>query len=170
MSRPEVRLEPWTQSDLALLTRLLGDPAMMIHLGGPESPDKIAERQQRYVADPRQSRIVLADTGEAVGWVGYWDREWREEPVLEVGWFVVPEWQGRGIAGRATSLALAVAREAGARRYVHAFPAVDNGPSNGICAKLGFALLGEVSFEYPAGSGQALTCNDWRLDLRPAVG
>jgi RimJ/RimL family protein N-acetyltransferase len=166
VSPPEVHLEPWGEGDLPLLTRLLGDPAMMTHLGGPESEEKIAERHARYLADPRQSRIVLADTGEAVGWVGYWDRDWREEPVLEIGWSVVPERQGHGIAGRAAAIALAVAREAGARRFVHAFPAVDNGPSNGICAKLGFELVGEVPFEYPPGSGGLLVCNDWRLDLR----
>src|SRR5947209_5507556 len=126
--RAEVRLEPWAQGDLELLTRLLGDPAMMTHLGGPESQEKIAQRQQRYAADPRQSRIVLPESGEAVGWVGYWERTWRAQSVFEIGWSVVPEWQGQGIAGRATALALAQARQAGGPRYVHAFPAVDNGP------------------------------------------
>jgi hypothetical protein len=34
-----VRLEPWGVGDLALLEKCLGDPAMMQHLGGPESPE-----------------------------------------------------------------------------------------------------------------------------------
>ena len=33
----DVRLEPWGEGDLALLRGLVGDPAMMVHLGGPES-------------------------------------------------------------------------------------------------------------------------------------
>lgn len=165
---PEVRLEPWTEGDHGLLTRLLGDLAMMTHLGGPEPEAKIAERQQRYLDDPRQTRIVVIETGEAVGWVGYWDRTWRERAVLEIGWSVVPEWQRHGIATRATRLALADARERGGRRYVHAFPTVDNGPSNGVCARLGFELVDQVPFEYPPGSGEVLACNDWRYDLRPA--
>ena len=37
-----VHLEPWGPDDLRLLERLFGDPAMMAHLGGPESPEKIA--------------------------------------------------------------------------------------------------------------------------------
>jgi hypothetical protein len=45
-----------------------------------------------------------------------------------------------------------------------AFPNVDNAPSNAICRKLGFELLGAFEFEFP--KGQRLTCNDWRLDLR----
>ena len=161
----DVRIEPWRSADVALLTRLLGDPVMMTHLGGAESSEKIAERQQRYLNDPRQFRIVIADSGEAVGWVGYWDSTWRNEPVLEIGWAVVPEAQRQGIAGRATELALDFARACGERRAMHAFPGVDNGPSNGICRKLGFELLEAVDFEYPRGSGHMMRCNDWRLSL-----
>jgi hypothetical protein len=59
-------IEPWTDGDLALLERLVGDPAMMAHLGGPESPERIAERQARYqLAGSRQYRIV--DPGHRPG-------------------------------------------------------------------------------------------------------
>ena len=66
-----VELQAWGPGDLPLLQRLLGDPAMMEHLGGPESQEKIADRQRRYEADPGCLKIV-AD-GEELGWVGYWD-------------------------------------------------------------------------------------------------
>ena len=46
---------------------------------------------------------------------------------------------------------------------MHAFPAVENAPSNAICRKLGFTLLDEHDFEYPPGT--VMRCNDWRLDL-----
>ena len=72
-----IRLEPWSPGNLPLLEKLLGDPAMMTHLGGPEPLEKIAKRQTRYEQDPRQLRIVDDATGEGIGWVGYWDREWR---------------------------------------------------------------------------------------------
>jgi RimJ/RimL family protein N-acetyltransferase len=158
-----IRLEPWKAGDLPLLEALLGDPAMMTHLGGPESAEKIAERQARYEQDPRQLRIVDVASGEGIGWVGYWE---RDPDVYEIGWSVLPAHQGRGIAGAATRGALDVARAEGGRRYVHAYPSVDNGPSNGICRKLGFELLGPLDFEYPKGSGITMRCNDWRFDLR----
>jgi RimJ/RimL family protein N-acetyltransferase len=160
-----IRLEPWSPGNVELLQRLLGDPVMMEHLGGPESPEKIAERQTRYETDPRQLRIIDVKTGEGVGWVGYWDREWRDMDVYEIGWSVVPEFQGRGIASAATRGALDHARKAGDRRYVHAYPSVDNGPSNGICRKVGFELLEPHDFEWPPGSGTMMRCNDWRFDL-----
>jgi len=160
-----IRLEPWTPGNLALLERLLADPAMMTHLGGPETPEKIAERQARYEQDPRQLRIVDVASGEGIGWVGYWEREWRDEDVFEIGWSVVPEFQGRGIAGAATRGALDAARAERDRRFVHAYPGVENGPSNSLCRKVGFELLGAHEFEYPAGSGTMMRCNDWRFDL-----
>jgi hypothetical protein len=35
-----VRLEPWGEGDLPLLEKLMGDPAMTEHLGGPETPEE----------------------------------------------------------------------------------------------------------------------------------
>ena len=156
-----IELRAWGPGDLPLLQRLLGDPAMMEHLGGPESPEKIAKRQQRYEADPRCLKIV-AD-GEDLGWVGYWEREWRDGPVYEIGWSVLSEAQGRGIATEATRLAIDAARATERHRHLHAFPGVDNPPSNAICRKLGFTLLEARDFEYPPGT--VMRCNDWRLDL-----
>jgi RimJ/RimL family protein N-acetyltransferase len=160
----DVRIEPWGEDALPLLEQLLGDPAMMEHLGGPESPEKIRERHARYVpADSGMYRIVDVPSGEAVGSVGSWPRRWRGEEVSEIGWSVLPAFQGRGIAGEAAALTIALARADAARRFLHAFPSVGNPPSNAICRSLGFTLLGVSEVEYPAG--HPLTVNDWRLDL-----
>jgi RimJ/RimL family protein N-acetyltransferase len=56
------------------------------------------------------------------------------------------------------------ARAEGTYQFIHAFPSVENGPSNAICRKLGFTLQEEAEFEYPPG--HFMRCNDWRLDLR----
>jgi RimJ/RimL family protein N-acetyltransferase len=161
----DVRLELWSEGDLALLRGLVGDAAMMEHLGGPESPEKIAERQARYEpADSGMFKIVDVASGEPVGSVGFWPRSWRGEEVNEIGWSVLPGFQGRGIARTATAQAIERARaEATPRRLLHAFPSVDNQPSNGICRALGFTLLAACDFEYPPG--RRMRCNDWRLDL-----
>ena len=163
-----VRLEPWAEGDLPLLRRLMGDPAMTEHLGGPESEEKLVKRQSRYERlDPdtgRMFKIVDEASGEPVGSVGYWEKDWRDTTVWETGWSVLPEFQGRGIAGEATRQAIDAAREERKQhRYFHAFPSVDNAPSNAICRKLGFELLGALDFEFPPG--HPMRCNDWRLDL-----
>jgi RimJ/RimL family protein N-acetyltransferase len=163
-----VRIEPWGEGDLTLLKKLLGDPAMTEHLGGPESDEQLAERHARYLrlADTSRDRmfkIIQEATGEAIGSVGYWERAWHGEQVYEIGWSVLPAFQGRGIARAATAQALSQARLDGLHRFVHAFPSVDNLPSNAICRKLGFTLVEEYEFEYP--KGRFMRCNDWRLDL-----
>jgi RimJ/RimL family protein N-acetyltransferase len=160
-----VRLEPWGEGDLPLLVKLMGDPAMTEHLGGPESHEKILERHARYQrAESGIFKIVDETTGDAVGSVLYWERTWRSEEVYEIGWAVLPAFQGRGIAAMATGQAIAMAKAEGKHRFVHAFPSVDNAASNAICRKLGFSLLEErVEFEYPKGN--FMCCNDWRLDL-----
>ncbi len=162
-----VTLEPWGSGDLPLLERLMGDPRMTEHLGGPENPEKLRERQERYErlkgAD-RMFKIVDQESGQGVGSVGYWTKDWRDGQVYEVGWMVVPEFQGRGIAVAATAQAIERARSDDEYRFMHAFPNVDNAPSNAICRTLGFELLEACEFEFP--KGHLMTCNDWRLDLR----
>jgi RimJ/RimL family protein N-acetyltransferase len=159
-----VRIEPWGEGDLPLLEKLMGDPGMTEHLGGPESHEKIVERQARYQrADSGIFKIVDEATGDPVGSVVYWERTWRGEDVYEIGWSVLPAFQGRGIAGMATAQAIARAKSEGKHRFLHAFPAVDNAASNAICRKLGFTLVEECEFEYPPG--HLMRCNDWRLDL-----
>ena len=106
-------LEAWGSGDLPLLERLMGDPRMTEHLGGPESPDKLGERQGRYErleGGDRMFKIVDVASGAGVGSVGFWTKEWRDEQVYEVGWMVVPEFQGRGIAVAATAQAIELAK------------------------------------------------------------
>jgi len=162
-----VRIEPWTDADLDLLRRI-NAPEMMGHLGGPETEEQIVARHQRYVeistpGTGQMFRIILLPEREAVGSVGYWERVWQDETVYEMGWSVLPPFQGRGIAAAGAAATVAIARAERKHRHIHAFPSVDNPASNAICRKLGFRFIAECDFEYPPGN--VMRCNDWRLDL-----
>jgi RimJ/RimL family protein N-acetyltransferase len=80
-----------------------------------------------------------------------------------MGWLVLPDYQGQGIATNAAQAVIRHAREAPRYRFMHAFPSVLNAASNAICRKLGFTLVEECQVEYPPG--RSMTVNDWRLDL-----
>lgn len=113
---------------------------------------------------------VLAD-GERAGSIAHHRREWRGAEVHEAYWNVLPEFQGRGVAAAVsrallTALRALVAADPAAPGVLHAFPAVDNAPSNALCARLGFSCDGPCAFEYPQRSGRFLHSNDWRLRLR----
>jgi len=158
----DFRLEPWGEGDLPLLERL-NAPEMTEHVGGPETHDKLVDRQARYEKPDSRQYAIVEPGGERIGWVGYWEREWRNQEVWEAGWAVVPAFQGRGVASSATGQMLEIARAERLHGFVHAYPMTVNAPSNAICRRLGFELLGEIDF--PARRGGAIRCNDWRFDL-----
>lgn len=158
-------LRPWSAGDLHLLT-LANTPAMTAHLNGPESEQEIVDRHARYLrlGDAGEARMFVIETdGRALGGIGWWKTEWRGEPALETGWFVLPEAQGRGAASQALALLVDDAREHRAgRRFLTAFPGVENAASNGVCRKNGFALVGVLTEAFRGGE---LTLNEWMLDL-----
>nr|WSY55267.1 GNAT family N-acetyltransferase [Streptomyces sp. NBC_00886] len=164
MDEEQVGLRPWADGDFWLLGRF-NSPELTEHLGGPETEAQLAARHRRYVELERgcMYRVESAGSGETVGSIGFWEREWRGESVWETGWGVLPEFQRRGLAARAARAVVGAARAAGLHRYLHAFPGVDHHASNSVCRKAGFTLLGEAEFEYP--KGHWITSNDWRVDL-----
>jgi RimJ/RimL family protein N-acetyltransferase len=167
-AKPEIRLRPWSENDLPLLERLMGDPAMMVYLGGPETAEQIRNRHTRYahIAETGKGYMFVITTGSvglAMGSIGYWEHDWQDQIVWETGWSVLPEFQGQGIATKAIAAVVEHARAKHRHQYLHAFPAVENGASNAICRKAGFTLEGEFDFEYPPGN--PMRCNDWSYDL-----
>src|SRR5690349_22674676 len=97
-----VYLEPWDEGDFPLLKKLQGDPAMTEHLGGPENEEQLIKRQARYErltesGKGRIFKIVHEATGQAAGSVVYWDSTHHGEEIYEIGWSVLPAFQGRGI-------------------------------------------------------------------------
>ena len=171
----DIDLRPWRRDDLGLMARLLGDQAMTTYLGGPETPEQLQSRLDRYLAMPpddgRVFVITAGESAEPVGSVVFWTHAIHPEPALEIGWSVLPELQGRGIATRATARCLEIAAAETGYRTIHAFPSVDNVASNAVCRKLGFVLLATADVEYPADHW--MICNDWSFDLgglRPARG
>lgn len=144
----------------------MGDPRMTEHLGGPESPEKLAERQARYeqVREAGTGAMFVICAGpdaEGVGSVGYWEHAWRDQTVWEIGWSVVPEWQRRGIATHAVHQLLALIARDGPGRAILAYPAVDNEASNAVCRKAGMTLIGEAVVEFPPGN--PFQANQWAI-------
>ena len=108
--------------------------------------------------------ITVGPENCPAGNIGYWETEWDGQEGWETGWFVLPEFQRKGIATTATRLLMDHVAKLG-RRFLFAYPSVNNGPSNAICRKLAFTLTGETESEYPPKSGRLLRVNVWRLDL-----
>ena len=167
-----MELRPIELGDLPLYEAIHCDPAMMEHLGGPVPREGLEKKLRRDVATTAAGETwvlkIIPDPGEGdgagpAGTVSVWEREWRGQPIVEIGWMVLPPFQGRGLGGRAVRAVLDRARSAGRWGVVHAFPPVSNVRSNGMCRKLGFTFVETAEFHF---RDRLLRCNVWRLDLR----
>ena len=163
-----MRLVPITADDEDLTVRLEGDPEMMLHIGGPrpEADVRISHKRRLRLMEQGKAhmyKIVSDDSDEVLGTIGIWKIDWEGLQAYEMGWFVLPEHQGKGVATEAARLVISQARSNPDVRYVHAYPAVSNAASNAIARKIGMENQGEFDNEGFAG---ILRCNNWRIDLR----
>ncbi|MGG2027567.1 GNAT family N-acetyltransferase [Gottfriedia sp. S16(2024)] len=160
-----ILIEPWNEADLNLLLTS-NTNSMMKYLGGLESLNQIMSRHKHYLEMSRIGTgqmfvIILLPYSTKIGTVGYWDRIWDGKLVYEIGWSILPQFQRKGIATIAVKKAIKKAQKESKHKYIHAFPATNNIPSNKICEKLNFKFIKKCNFEYPIGN--FMVCNNWRL-------
>jgi RimJ/RimL family protein N-acetyltransferase len=164
MCPESIELRPLTLDDSSFYERIYTDPRMWAELGGVVEQDMTA-KLERDVASVETDRhwvlVIVIGDGVAAGTVSLWDHEWQGETIDEIGWMVLPEHQGRGLASAGVAEALRRADEAARWQLLHAFPATTNAPSNALCRKHGFALRGPLEYTYRARS---LRVNHWVRD------
>ncbi|MFD5467652.1 GNAT family N-acetyltransferase [Kitasatospora sp. NPDC127059] len=162
-----MRLRNVEAGDLDLYVRMRCDEGMMAELGGPLPREKVAARLRTdaglAAADTAWIKVIVLDDGAgggevAAGVVNLWQDEEDGATVSEIGWMVLPGFQGRGLAKAAVRRVLDAAAADGRWGAVHANPGVTNGPSNGICRSLGFRLLGERDVDF---ADRVLRTNHW---------
>jgi RimJ/RimL family protein N-acetyltransferase len=153
--------------DAEIYVRLRCDPIMMAELGGPQSREDVLAKHLRDVATAEADQawilmVIPEATAPAVaGCVVVWTHSDHGAPVSEIGWMVLPGFQGRGVAKSAVTEVLHRARTEDRWGVIHAFPQITNGPSNGVCRSLGFDLLGQEWIEF---AGSQFHSNHWAID------
>ncbi|MFG3146511.1 GNAT family N-acetyltransferase [Streptomyces sp. NPDC048243] len=157
-----------TPDDVEAYVRMRCDPAMMADLGGPLPADGMADKVRRdaeqAAADREWIRMIVPDAGDpgvVAGSVALWSHDGEEGLISEIGWMVLPEFQGRGLGKRAVRVLLEQARDQDRWGRVHAFPATRNAASNGVCRSVGFRLLSQVAVEF---AGRVIHSNHWVID------
>ena len=140
---------------------------MTTGLGGPLPSegirDKVLRDAREAAADVSWIKMIVPDPGTpdvVAGAVTIWSHDTDEGPISEIGWMVLPEFQGRGLGKRAARVLLERARDEDRWGVVHAFPAISNAASNGICRSLGFRLLGECEVTF---ADRVLRSNHWAV-------
>ena len=163
-----MRLRDVEAGDVDAYVRMQCDPVMMADLGGPLPcqgvKDKVARDVRAAAADIDWIKMIVPDeaTPDVVaGNVVMWSHEEGGEPISEIGWMVLPDFQRRGLGKRAVQMLLSLARDDGRWGLVHAFPATSNAPSNGICRSLGFRFTCERDVTF---AGRVLRSNHWVIN------
>jgi RimJ/RimL family protein N-acetyltransferase len=148
LSTPRIRFDNWERGDADLLFELHSDP--VIQKGYPFSPaawtrDALSARLKHYIGEQERDGITkwklsLTD-GTFVGRAG-WSR-WGDHEI-EIGYAILPAFQGRGIAGEAASVLLDWAKRHRPEPLV-GFALVQNLASRRILESIGMTCEGERS-------------------------
>ena len=163
----KMKLLPVTLDDLPLYEAMFGNEEYMKELGGIQPAEKIPGILQRQVncvqsdkgwvfkiipepQDWKEGDENISQTEIAVGtvcvWTGYDDK--RAVEISEMGYGVLPHYQGKGFASKAIRQVIDLARENGRWGVIHAYTNINNKSSIRLCEKVGFELMEECDMEY----------------------
>jgi len=138
-------IRPWEPQDELAFRRMVGDPAMMRYIssGKPWSDERIAEffgRQGRHLANRGfcLGALTERETGRVIGLSGLQPLGTTAD--VEIGWWVYPELQGRGLGTEAGAGCLRYAWDTLGLWRVAAIANPENRPSIHIMEKLGMCF------------------------------
>jgi len=104
-------LTPWRPADWAELRPIATDPEVMRHINGgvpwsDEAIQQFVDRQATLFAARGlcRWRLIEKPSGTMIGFCGV--GAWRDNPDLEIGWWLARRFWGRGLATEAATIAL----------------------------------------------------------------
>ena len=127
-----LKIRKMTEEDLEPLHRLLSDPEVMRYLEPPFTRERTAKFQEAAMSDTPPVRAVEKD-GEFIGyviWHGY------EADTMELGWVLLPEYWGKGIASALTRQLMALTAAQGKKPVIECDPGQE--ATKHIAEKMGF--------------------------------
>jgi RimJ/RimL family protein N-acetyltransferase len=154
--------------DADLMLAVWNDPAFMEHVG---------DRGIRSLEDARAAMrtgalklyadhgygpyaMILRSNGTRVGICGLFKRDNLEHP--DIGFAVLPDYCGSGLAGEAAFAVLAHARDDLRLTELAAIVSPDNAPSIGLIEKLGLTFSGMIRMP---GDNEDICLYQMRLDI-----
>ncbi len=160
-----LRFREMTLEDLDDMARLLGDPQVMAFYPAPKSRTEarkwIEWNLENYASFGHGLWIIETLDGRFVGDCGLTWQRVNGTRRVEVGYHVLPEYQGQGLATEAATACREFARTNLAVTELIALVAVDNRASQRVAEKLGMRWI-EDDYDNPA-----LRRAVWGMSLTP---
>ena len=155
-----LRFRQMMAADLAAMADLLSDPEVMRFYPAPKTREQAAAwitwNQRNYAEHGYGLWIIETHEGDFVGDCGLTWQQVNGINKLEVGYHVVPRWQGQGIASEAAAACRDFARERIDARELVAIIHPDNRASERVAEKIG---MHRVEDDRPAsGSRRIVLC------------
>lgn len=140
-------LRPVEQGDLDAWAEFLADPAAVRLIHFPEPHDRelagqlLARTIERANGAKAMYAVIVRETAETVGFVGYSPRELEWGHELELGWLLLPRFHGHGYATEAARVIRSLVPE-----RVISLIRTENLPSINVARKLGMGLEREIEY------------------------
>ncbi|MDO4211868.1 MAG: GNAT family N-acetyltransferase [Bacteroidales bacterium] len=167
-----ILLRPWQESDAEALYKYASDPIVGNRAGWPphQSAGESLEIIRTVFNNPTTWAIVLKETGEAIGAMGYMpdcplNLPAREGEPLVGYWVGKPHWN-KGICTEALKLMLKYIRKETTYSSLISSHFIDNPASGRVMEKCGFLPTGETAIDESLYSGGKRTMRVLRLELQ----
>ena len=151
LPRPTARItfREMTTEDFEIMQQLLGDPRVMAYYPRAKSDDEV----RRWIESTLRSYaahgfalwvLELVEDGTFIGDCGLTYQEVDGTTVLEVGYRLLPAYQGQGYATEAAQACLDLAFDVIGAKHVTAIINPLNAPSRRVAERLGMSLETET--------------------------
>lgn len=140
-------LRPVEHGDRDAWADFLSDPDALRLVHFPEPHDRERAEQlldrtiERAEAEKAMYSVVVRETGETAGFVGYSPREMEWGHELELGWLLLPRFHGRGYATEAARALRSLVPD-----RVISLIRVENAASINVAHKLGMRLDRDIEY------------------------
>jgi RimJ/RimL family protein N-acetyltransferase len=167
---PRLTLREWRDEDRESFAAMNQDPRVMEHFAGPmerTTSDAFVDRLMRFHSSLGYTMWVVevlhSERGSTsfAGFTGLMPPSFdppfaHQEPLVEVGWRLWPQWWGLGIASEAARVSLAHGFDVVGLPEIISLTVVANSPSRAVMERIGMRYDGE--FDHP----RAKSGDQWR--------
>jgi RimJ/RimL family protein N-acetyltransferase len=141
-------------SDLELLQKIFGDPAMMVFLGGALSNEFVQRRLHSWEVNWREGNSLCGiveerQSGKHIGSASIHPSTVPDQPGAEISYLILPEYQRRGYATEISRALIEYAFQVMKLDQLLITGNPENEPSQRIAEQLGFRYLGEAEYTHP---------------------
>lgn len=149
---------PWQNQDRDCFAAMCANAEVMRYFAAPLTRQQSDEAIDRYIAYFERDGFCmlparLRDTGDFVGIIGIQTMrdivDGVEQPIVEIGWRLLPEAQGKGLATEGAQAFIDHGLRSLRLPQIIAITAVQNTPSRRVMEKLGMTYRPELEFDHP---------------------